>query len=144
MVDPDLALEIIRNIKHRPQQEEIPITEALGRVLAQEIRSTIDSPPFNKAAMDGYAVSRGDKSKTFRVVETIAAGNIPLREIKEGECAGIMTGAMMPTGTDKVIRVEYTAEKEGRVSLIREEPECNVILKGENLKKGETVLQPGC
>jgi len=142
MIDPDLALETIRNIKHRPQQEEVSLTDALGRVLAQEIRSTIDSPPFSKAAMDGYAVSRRDKSKTFRVVEIIAAGNMPLREIKEGECASIMTGAMMPAGTDKVIRVEYTAEKEGRVSLVREEPECNVILKGENLKKGETVLQP--
>jgi len=142
MFDPDLALETIRNIQHRPQQQEAPLADALGRVLAEEIRSTIDSPPFSKAAMDGYAVTRGDKSKTFRVVETIAAGNIPLREIKEGECASIMTGAMMPAGTDKVIRVEYTAEKEGRVSLIREEPECNVILKGENLKKGETVLQP--
>ena len=110
MVDPDLALEIIRNIKHQPQQEEVSLADALGRVLVQEIRSTIDSPPFSKAAMDGYAVRRGDKSKTLRVVETIAAGNIPLREIKNGECASIMTGAMMPTGTDKVIRVEYTAE----------------------------------
>jgi molybdopterin molybdotransferase len=142
MFDPDLALETIRNIQHRPQQEEISLTDALGRVLAREIYSTIDSPPFSKAAMDGYAVSQGDKSKSFRVVETIAAGNIPLREIKEGECARIMTGAMMPAGTDKVIRVEYTAEKEGRVSLIRDEPDSNIILKGENLKKGETVLQP--
>lgn len=143
MVDPDLALETIRNIKHRPQQKEVPIAEALGRVLAREVRSTIDSPPFTKAAMDGYAVSRGDKSKTFRVVETIAAGNIPLRKIEEGECASIMTGAMLPAGTDKVIRVEYTAEKEGVASLNREEPDGNVILKGENLKKGKIVLKPG-
>lgn len=142
MVDPDLALETIRNIQHRPQQEEVSLIDALGRVLAQEIHSTIDSPPFSKAAMDGYAVRRGDESKTFRVVDTIAAGNIPLREIKEGECASIMTGAMMPTGTDKVVRVEYTAEKKGRISLIRDESDGNVILKGENLKKGETVLQP--
>lgn len=142
MVDPDLALEIIRNIKHQPQQEEVSLADALGRVLVREIRSTIDSPPFSKSAMDGYAVRRGDKSKTLRVVETIAAGNIPLREIKEGECARIMTGAMMPAGTDKVIRVEYTAGKDETVSLIREEPDGNVILKGENLKKGEAVLQP--
>jgi len=142
MVDPDLALETIRNIKHQPQQEEVSLADALGRVLARDIHSTIDSPPFSKAAMDGYAVKRGDKSKIFRVVETIAAGNIPLQEIKEGECASIMTGAMMPAGTDKVIRVEYTAEEEGRVSLIRQESQCNVILKGENLQKGETVLQP--
>ncbi|MQY76763.1 MAG: molybdopterin molybdenumtransferase MoeA [Spirochaeta sp.] len=92
--------------------------------------------------MDGYAVKKGDKSKNFRVMETVAAGNIPLREIKEGECARIMTGAMMPAGTDKVVRVEYITEKMGTVSLIRDEADNNVISRGENLKKGEGVLQP--
>ena len=48
MVDPDLALEIIRNIKHQPQQEEVSLADALGRALVQEIRSTIDSPPLQQ------------------------------------------------------------------------------------------------
>jgi molybdopterin molybdotransferase len=140
MLHPDAALTLIQEIKFPSASEEVSLETALGRVLAAEVRSPLESPPFAKAAMDGYALAAGDSSESFRVVETVAAGQPPAREVRAGECAKIMTGAMMPAGADKVVRVEYTEEREGRMRLIRPEPERNVIARGENLKIGDPVL----
>ncbi len=142
MLHPDKAMEMIRNIDHRPEGEEIPILDALGRVLAEKVYSKVDYPPFSKAAMDGYAVHSADSSKCFRLIDSIAAGDVPVEKVHPGECIKIMTGAMMPAGADKVIRVEYTEEKNGAVTVIVPEPYLNVIKKAENLKIGECVMEP--
>ena len=143
MLHPDDAVAIIEKIEKQPETELIDIKDSLGRVLAEKIFSSLDSPPFSKAAMDGYAVSAQDESKSYTIVETIAAGDVPTKKITRGTCAKIMTGAMMPEGSDKVIRVEYTEEKDGTMVLLRNESLKNVIVKGENLKKGDIVLAPG-
>jgi len=142
MLHPDEAISIINGIEKKPGIEELALKNSLGRVLAENIYSSIESPPFSKAAMDGYAVSSEDRSSSFRIVETIAAGEVPAKQIIHGTCAKIMTGAMMPEGSDKVIRVEYTEEKNGIMHILQEEPYKNVIHKGENLKKGDLVLTP--
>ncbi|RKX79948.1 MAG: hypothetical protein DRP87_01400, partial [Spirochaetes bacterium] len=143
MLHPDDAVAIIEKIEKQPETELIDIKDSLGRVLAEKIFSSLDSPPFSKAAMDGYAVSAQDESKSYNIVETIAAGDVPTKKITRGTCAKIMTGAMMPEGSDKVIRVEYTEEKDGTMVLLRNESLKNVIVKGEKLKKGDIVLAPG-
>ncbi|MFP4563766.1 MAG: gephyrin-like molybdotransferase Glp [Spirochaetia bacterium] len=120
--------------------ETVPLEEALGRVLAAELTADADSPPFDKAAMDGYAVASDDNSTQFTVLETIAAGDVPSKSPARGECSKIMTGAMMPGGTDKVIRVEYTQEHDGIMVLVRSEPYENVIKRGENMRPGDVVL----
>ena len=142
MLHPDSALKMILEEMRKPQTERVPIVEALGRVLAEQIVSTLDSPPFAKSAMDGYAVCREDSSHSFQLLESIAAGKVPTQVVRPGQCSKIMTGAMMPEGAGKVIRVEYTEEKDGRVTQLQPDPYGNVIQRGENLKKGDPVLAP--
>lgn len=141
MLHPDAALKIINGLKLPNQTEEIPLDRALGRVPAAEILSPLESPPFDKAAMDGYALQADDSSPCFKVVETVAAGQVPRFTVNRGECARIMTGAMLPEGANKVIRVEYTREQEGLMTPTRPEPAGNIIARGENLKKGDRVLE---
>jgi molybdopterin molybdotransferase len=91
----------------------VRLDQALGRALAEEVLAPEDSPLFPKAAMDGYAVSSADPGPSWRLTDTLAAGDAPARALARGECAKIMTGAMLPPGADKVIRVEYTREQDG-------------------------------
>jgi molybdopterin molybdotransferase len=142
MMDPDLALAQIEALSFTPRVEEVTLLQALGRVLAQEVAARVDSPPFAKAAMDGYGVSSADPSPRFRLVETVAAGQVPRAPLRPGECCKIMTGAMLPEGADKVLRVEFTQEEEGWVTLRQPEPYANVIHKGENLRAGDGLLGP--
>ncbi len=142
MLHPDRALEIIRGIEPRRRSEEVPLAQAAGRVLAERVTSPIDSPPFAKAAMDGYAVRSSDRSTSFRLLGTLAAGKRPGRAVGPGECLKIMTGAMLPAGADRVIRLELTEEKGGIVRLLAPETARNVIARGENIRAGETVLEP--
>ncbi len=142
LLDPDRALLEIEAIRLTHRSDRVPIMEACGRVLAEPIRARIDSPPFAKAAMDGFAVRGDDKAARYRLVETVAAGDVPQKAIDAGECCKIMTGAMMPRGADKVIRVEYTLEEAGRVTVTEPEPRGNVIARGENMRAGESLLGP--
>jgi len=137
------AEKILKNIEVKPLKEEVPLTDSLARVLAEDILSTINMPPFDKSAMDGYAYKSGDHSPRFQVVETIAAGDIPKREIKQGQCARIMTGAMLPKGTDRVVKREVVSEEAGIMNIIEEEKVLNVCYKGEDVKIGDRVLKKG-
>jgi molybdopterin molybdotransferase len=142
MLDPDEALALVEGISPRGVTESLPVPEALDRVLSEEVRALVDSPPFAKAAMDGYAVPAEDLQDTYRLVETIAAGDVPSRALEPGECAKIMTGAMLPAGAARVIRVEYTETDGNTVRVTTPEPHRNVIERGENLREGERVLTP--
>jgi molybdopterin molybdotransferase len=142
LLHPDEALALIEGLTVEPRTEQVPLDRALGRALAEEVLAPEDSPPFPKAAMDGFAVSSGDPGPSWRLAASLAAGDAPTRALARGECAKIMTGAMMPPGADKVIRVEYTREQDGVVTLLAEEPYANVIPRGENLRRGDQVLGP--
>jgi molybdopterin molybdotransferase len=142
LLHPDKALAMIEALNPEPRTEVAKLEEALGRALAEEVLAPEDSPPFAKAAMDGFAVSSADPGPSWRLAVTLAAGDTPAHALARGECAKIMTGAMMPPGADKVVRVEYTREQDGLVTLLTEEPYANVIARGENLSKGERVLGP--
>ncbi|MDC7233030.1 MAG: molybdopterin molybdotransferase MoeA [Spirochaetales bacterium] len=126
-----------------PRSETVPLGEAAGRLLNRTIYSTLDSPPFDKSAMDGWAICKGDEAGPWKVMETVAAGDVSDRaSLQKGECAAIMTGAKIPEGTGKVIRVEYTRREGDTVFLETEEPLDNIIFQGENLKTGDAVLTP--
>ncbi|MFH1389263.1 MAG: gephyrin-like molybdotransferase Glp [Candidatus Margulisiibacteriota bacterium] len=122
----------------------IPLSAALGRFLGENVYSDVNVPPFDRSAMDGFAVNSKDQSKEFMVIENIPAGKVPQRIIRPGECARIMTGAMLPRGADQVIRVENTFElSKGKVNIIRTEKRRNVAKCGEDVKRGELVLSSG-
>lgn len=122
--------------------ESVTLKNALGRFAAEPLESLIDSPPFDKSAMDGYAILSDDSSKAFKILETVAAGEVPQKLLKPGYCTKIMTEAMLPSGSGKVVRVEYTAEANGTMEITTPEPYENIIHKGENLRKGDPFFPP--
>ncbi len=123
--------------------EEVSLLSSLGRVLGEEVYSEIEMPPFDKSAMDGYALISSDGSERFEIIETIPAGKFPEKEIKPGQCAKIMTGAPLPPGADRVVKVEVTEEKNGFMYLTDEDKGFNVCIRGEDIKKGDKILEKG-
>ncbi|MCK4548625.1 MAG: molybdopterin molybdotransferase MoeA [Candidatus Krumholzibacteria bacterium] len=123
--------------------EEVGLDDAAGRVLAADIVSDIDMPPFDKSAMDGFACRSADLDCPLRIVETVAAGSMPEKEINEGECARIMTGAAVPRGADIVVMVEDTEEADGTVRISRQSGRSNICFLGEDVRTGDRVLEKG-
>jgi molybdopterin molybdotransferase len=142
MIDLDEALAIIARTPRDPAEAVVPLAEALGRVLAHNVESPIDSPPFDKSAMDGFAVAPNDDSAKFRILDTVTAGAGAGRPVRRGECARIMTGAMLPPGTGRVIRKEFVEEKTGTIRPLQPESGSNVIRRASNLAAGDVLLGP--
>jgi molybdopterin molybdotransferase len=143
MIPIEEAEKILNRIACQPGTEEVPLMESLGRVLGQDIVSQVSMPPFDKSAMDGYAIRSDDDSRTFNLVEIIAAGSVPVKAIDKGECAKIMTGAMLPLGADRVIRVEVTEEKDGVMTIAGEDQRVNICYRGEDVRPGDVILKAG-
>jgi len=122
-------------------RETLPVREALGRTLAADHFSRLDLPPFNKSAMDGFAVAGGGGA--YRVVETVAAGSTPRRGLNPGTAVRVMTGAPVPEGAVRVIRLEDASEEGGILRVVRESSEANICPRGEDLKIGDRVLGAG-
>jgi molybdopterin molybdotransferase len=128
--------------------ERVPVREALGRVLAQEIVPAIDVPGHDNSAMDGYAVRSADLSSSqsisLREIGTALAGRVFSGEIKPGECVRVMTGAVMPRGSDTVVVQEVCGADGKRIAIPPgQKTGQNVRAAGEDLKAGVPVLQPG-
>ena len=144
----DKALEAIRAcLSPITQTERLPIRQALGRVLAEEIVPSINVPAHDNSAMDGYAVRFADL-KSGETVLTEAgsafAGRVFEGKVGPGECVRVMTGAVMPAGTDTVV-IQEVARKDGnRVSIPPGQKKAqNVRYAGEDLKAGSPVLHSG-
>jgi molybdopterin molybdotransferase len=142
------------------EAEAVPILQALDRALAEDIVSGINLPPFANSAMDGYAVRAEDIRKAskdrpvvLRVVADLAAGYVPGVGVEPGAAIRIMTGAVLPSGADTVVRFEETSEAvalkaSGKDSLQVEiqsavERGVNVRAAGEDIRDGEVVLKRG-
>ncbi|MFH1617108.1 MAG: hypothetical protein ABIB65_00845 [Candidatus Margulisiibacteriota bacterium] len=106
MIPFEKALNIVLKSTPKPQVETVPLHNSLNRVLAENVYSDIDMPPFDRSAMDGFAINSKDTSKVFEIIEDIPAGYVPKKHIKFGQAARIMTGAMVPRGADRVVMVE--------------------------------------
>jgi len=129
------------------ETETLPVRQALGRVLAQEIVPQIDVPGHDNSAMDGYAVRFSDLRKdetTLKQTGTALAGKPFGASIAAGECVRIMTGAVMPQGADTVVVQEVCRVDNGRVAVPPgQKAGQNVRAAGEDLKAGAPVLRPG-
>jgi molybdopterin molybdotransferase len=143
MISVEDAQAVIRKTKVAARAERTPLPKALGRVLARDLVSRIAMPPFDKSAMDGFAVNSRDASKSFRIVEMIPAGAVPSKAVRKGECAKIMTGGMLPHGADRVVRRELAVEDGGRVRFTGRDDGQNICFKGEDVKPGDVVLRKG-
>ena len=150
MLTPEEAMaEILARIERRESVESVPLAEATGRVLARDASSDVDVPPFEKSAMDGFAVrssefaGRAGAVRLRRIGEARAGAPFP-GEVRPGECAEIATGAELPRGCDSVVMVEKSRVEGDRVALDDDpRPGQHVCHTGEDLKTGEVVLRRG-
>jgi molybdopterin molybdotransferase len=110
MIELKEALQIVRDSAKLLGTERVELNGALGRILAEDVTSDIDMPPFDKATVDGYACRRADLGNSLTVVETIPAGTVPAKTIGPNQCAKIMTGAAVPPGADCVVMIEQTEQ----------------------------------
>jgi molybdopterin molybdotransferase len=125
-----------------------PLVLGLGAVLAEDVVSDIDMPPYDKAMMDGYAVRAADLPTgqgTLAVIEEVTAGQTPRHSLGPGQATRIMTGAPIPTGADAVVMVERTRSEGDRVAIEDRpsQPGQNIMPRGREMRRGETVLTAG-
>ncbi len=121
----------------------VSVPEAIGHILAADVASRLDLPPFDKSAVDGYAIRAGDERSEYQWLETIAAGHPGGAVLQPGTTAKVMTGAPIPDGTAKVVMLEHTSELDGVVRVRKHSPEANICWRAEDIKAGETVLTKG-
>lgn len=161
MISVEQALEKILSYFAVLGVEQVPILDSLGQVLTEDIHSSIDIPPLDNSAMDGYAVQSRATSRAsvesprfLRVVDTVVAGSIPECEVEPGTAIRIMTGAPVPEGADSVVKFEDTDEAQQKKSstqqpiteigiLCKVEAGLNIRRAGEDIAKGSLVLKKG-
>ncbi|MBS0010439.1 MAG: hypothetical protein KFF49_03465, partial [Bacteroidales bacterium] len=143
MISHEEALAITEKYIPEKDIEFVPFMTSLGRLLAEDIISDIDMPPFNKTAVDGYACRREDLGRELVINEIVAAGQLASAPVEEGRCVKIMTGAAMPEGTDWVFMVEDAEESDGRVKFTGKAGKDNIAKLGEDIRVGDTVLKAG-
>ncbi|MDX9697703.1 MAG: molybdopterin molybdotransferase MoeA [Bacteroidales bacterium] len=144
MITIEKAYQIVLERAFLMDSEKINFIDSVGRILAEDVTSDMDMPPFDKSAMDGYACRRTDIENTLEIIEVIPAGKTPQKEIGPNQCAKIMTGAPIPKGADFVAMVEYSEETDNKfVKILKVSPRNNISYKGEDVKTGQVVLKKG-
>jgi molybdopterin molybdotransferase len=140
---------VLEHVLPLPPQTVALGPSLLGRVLAEDVVSDTDSPPHDKALMDGYAVRCADLTAgraALRVIEEISAGSVPRHAVGPGQAVRIMTGAPLPPGAEAVVMVERTRLlPDGRVEIEDRPPKPgqHVLPRGREMRAGETVLRAG-
>lgn len=145
------ALNILMDHVTHEKTERKTLEDCLGLVLSEDVYALLDMPPFSRSAQDGYALcskdsigATGENPVKLKVTGKIYAGDHLDVQVRPGEAVRIMTGAMVPAGADCVLRQEDTDEGEDVVQIYKEvEPGCSICFKGEEYKKGHTLLHEG-
>lgn len=148
------ATEIIQDLfdeYYQAECEEIPVADAYGRILFEDILSKIDFPPFDKALKDGFAVMAEDtfgandeNPNTLEVIDFLEAGATTDKIVENGKTIEISTGAAMPEGADAVVMVEYSDKNGDKVDILKSAtPSLDVAKKGSDIQKGELVMEKG-
>ena len=141
---------IDRAIRPIERTERIPLHDANGRMLGEDVVSTADVPPFSRAAMDGYAVRAEDTTgatasapRVLRCIDQVFTGQVPLQAVGPGQCIEVATGAPMPDGADAVVMVEETETDGSGLVRIRASapPRQNIGPQGADIQRGQTVLR---
>ncbi|MDN3515633.1 MAG: molybdopterin molybdotransferase MoeA [Candidatus Brocadia sp.] len=149
MISVDAAVKIVADVVDLLPSKIVPFESALGCCLAQDVQSDIDMPPFERSAMDGYAVIAEDTAAApveLTVIEDIAAGHMPTKKVARGQASKIMTGAAVPEGANAVVKFEETEDLStgNRVKILRPiDRGRNISKRGEDMQIGQTVLRKG-
>lgn len=147
---------VLSNIKRLLTKEEVNILDSLGRVIAEDIISKVNIPPFSNSAMDGYAVRNCDTPGELKVMEEVPAGYVAKKRVSKGQAIKVMTGAPLPKGADSVVMVEDVESETSttryggcpepvtRVKIFEHvESDTNIRKAGEDIEKGEKVIKKG-
>jgi molybdopterin molybdotransferase len=124
--------------------ERVTLAEAAGRVLAADARAVVDLPPFDRTAMDGYALRAADSGAPLRLVGDIAAGDPGDTFLEAGTAVRISTGGALPPGADAILRVEDARASNGTVvAAAPVAPGLHVRVRGEDLRAGDVLARTG-
>jgi molybdopterin molybdotransferase len=146
LIDHPEAVRLVLENTHRLPAEDVPLVEARGLALAQDLKARFDSPPFDNSAVDGYALRSADAEagRVFRVVDEAPAGRPAAKSVGEGEAIKIFTGGVIPEGADAVVMVENTSGWGEEFELKKAaSPGQNVRGSGEDVREGEVILRAG-
>lgn len=146
----DAALSVLAAVRRQPPLR-IPLDDALGLVLAEDLASPIDLPPHRNSSMDGYAVRAADIRDAsagapvrLRIIDRIPAGTTPAGAVGAGECARLFTGSQVPLGADSVVRQEDTAADGDAILVLNgRDAGANVRQAGEDLRRGVLAVTAG-
>ena len=142
----DQALELVLSGLAPLGPERVPLAEAAGRVAAEPARSAVDLPPFDRSAMDGYAVRAADTAPgvALRLARGVAAGEVAAGTLEPGTAAPVSTGAAIPPGADAILQSELAVERNGTVAPERAlEPGTHVRYRGEDVHAGDELAPSG-
>jgi molybdopterin molybdotransferase len=136
MISIEEALALIAPHARPLPSVALPVAAALDRILAEEVKSDVDSPPHDKSIVDGYAIRAADfaPGTTLTVAEEVTAGAVPQQTVLAGGATRIMTGAPLPEGADAVVMVEQTE------ALADQSPLGKVVLRADRVKLGQNIM----
>jgi molybdopterin molybdotransferase len=144
MLDPEEAVARVLAAAAALPAETVPVGEALGRFAASDARSAVDLPPFDRSAMDGYAVRAADTRAPLALVGEVAAGEVASAALAAGTTVGITTGAALPPGADAVLQSELAALENGHVVPAQAiDPGRHVRYRGEDVHAGDVLVRAG-
>jgi molybdopterin molybdotransferase len=146
MIDYEQALRLVLAHAGPRGTESVPVDAAAGRVLAADVTARISSPPFDRSAMDGYAVRAQDVRRLPAELEVIGqafAGGPARLTVGAGQACEIATGAPVPPGADTVVMVEHTEPAGERRVRVLKLTGTNTSPEGENVRAGDIVLRAG-
>lgn len=140
MIEQEEALKRIIDRAFALDTEVCSFTESMGRILAEDVFSDMNMPPFNKSAVDGYACRKEDLANDLELLEIIPAGKAPSKTVGKNQCSQIMTGAAVPEGANIVIMVEHTDKINGKIRFVQEKTNANICAIAEDLKENDLVI----
>ena len=146
MVSIDQALALVLDGLQPLGAERVALADAAGRVVAEPAAGAVDLPPFDRSAMDGYAVRAADTAPgvPLRLAGGVAAGEVATATLEPGTAARVSTGAAIPPGADAVLQSELATERDGTVAPERAlAPGTHVRYRGEDLTAGTVLAAPG-
>lgn len=140
------VIEQVGKMRGPRASESVSVWDALGLVLAEEVKTDRKYPPFDRSTRDGYAVRSKDvqPGAQLRCAGEIKAGDTVTEALSPGTCVQIMTGAAVPAGADAVVMIEYT-QREGDLVQFERTPQArqNIVPRGSEARLGQTILKPG-
>lgn len=142
MITLDKAYQLINFVlgKMRLPTEKISVHDALNRIVTEDQLSLLDLPPFHKSAMDGYSIIAKDKHDKYKLIETVAAGEIPKKKLTAGTAIKVMTGSPVPQAARQVIPVENTSCIGNMVYVNKYDKKRHICNRGEDVGCGNKIV----